>query len=93
MTDFCPIYRVSVHTTIHYGYYTYTSSVQAFTYQTGQDTNCSNAANQPSTENNIRGETYGEGSRCIGQGREWNLVTGRFTYSSRLFGGGCYQAS
>ena len=50
---------------------------------------CNQAADLPSQ--NIRAETYGPGSRCIEQGRQWLLTTNGFTTTSPVFGSGCYQ--
>jgi leishmanolysin-like peptidase len=64
---------------------------RAFTYQSGAGTNCSDPANQQVTQENVRAEKYGPGSRCMGQGREWKTISGGFVYSSSQFGGGCYE--
>lgn len=50
---------------------------------------CNQAADLPSV--NIRAETYGPGSRCIEQGRQWLLMTNGSNITSPVFGSGCYQ--
>ena len=50
---------------------------------------CSQAADLPSV--NLFAETYGPGSRCIEQGRQWALTANGSNTTSPVFGGGCYQ--
>lgn len=57
----------------------------------GLGTNCSDPDNQPDLQNNVRGERYGTGSRCVEQGQQWRRISGSTTYSSIRYGGGCYQ--
>lgn len=58
---------------------------QDFVFTGGAGTECSDAGNQPS--NNINAETYGAGSRCVKQGREWH----KGNVFNTLYGSGCYQ--
>ena len=44
------------------------------------------------------GETYGEDSVCLEQGRAWQRITdngggSRSTLSVRMYGGGCYEVN
>ena len=54
---------------------------------------CSNNGNQPSSSNNIRGETYSTGSRCFEHGRGWNRIDSNGQRMSVDRGVGCYQVN
>jgi hypothetical protein len=43
--------------------------------------------------NNIAGETYGAGSRCIEHGQNWIRTTGGVQVDTYDIGVGCYQVS
>jgi len=62
---------------------------QAFDYQDGRGTNCTDTTNSPST--NFFAETYASGSRCVEHGRQWTWTSGRQTATPTTYGGGCYQ--
>ena len=64
---------------------------QAFDYQDGRGTNCTDTNNSPST--NFFAETYALGSRCVEHGRQWTWTSGRQTATPTTYGGGCYQVS
>lgn len=59
-----------------------------------QSLSCFDVTNQPGEVTNTEGVTYGEGSRCIEQGRGWsriNVVTGAGASNSQ--GSGCYEVN